>query len=238
MSASKRVENKRHYWLLAFFFGTLLNCALFLILPALGRSNPPPPVPVITLMFSQWQEPVKTNTPPEKVTKPKPKHAPPKKPKPPVPKPKPKPVVQELSKEQAEPKPVEKVVKPVLSESEQNPENVVQKPAEPQVSESTEDSLPTPVPLFELTNMPRFIHKQEPIYPPLMRSLNREGTVKVKVLIDEKGNVRKVYLMQSLGDAFDKSAMDAMMHSKFEPGNINGKAVSVLLIIPVVFSLH
>ncbi|MDH5216434.1 MAG: energy transducer TonB [Gammaproteobacteria bacterium] len=234
-------KTNTQYWFAAVLIGTLINTSLFLLLPRLSYSDPPPPAPVIKLDFYAWQKPVAQKPPPKKAPPPKPKLKPKPKPKPPEPK-------KEI------PKPVQKPVeKPVLSEKEVEPvkepveEIITSEPEPPQPppplvdtkeEEVDENTLPTPAPIFEVTSLPRFVHQVQPIYPPDMRAQGREAKVKVEALIDSKGVVRQVRIIKSAGEAFDEAALLAIKSSTFTPGDINGKPVAVLYRIPVTFKIR
>jgi len=116
---------------------------------------------------------------------------------------------------------------------------IVKKKAQvtPQVSETMIDSLPKPVPLFKLTELPRFLHREEPDYPEVMRSIGKTSVVVLDVLIDKKGKVRKVTVLKSGGEHFDSAAMKGMRASSFIPAKLNGKSVAVILRFPVKFRL-
>jgi len=235
-------------WVAAFLIGSILNISLFLVLPNLGRTEPPAPPPIITLDFVEWQQPTKQKKPEVKPKpKPKPKKVVKKKPKPkqqlkkpepkPVESPKPKPVEKPVLTEEPEIEPPEELPKPV------EPEPVVEEPvvteaAETEEKVSEEDILPTPTPIFQLTSMPRMIHRETPVYPAVMRAQGKEGKVKLEVLIDSKGKIRKVTVIKSAGKAFDQAAIAAISNSSFTPGNIDGKPVAVLLRLPVNFRLR
>lgn len=226
----------RGYWAIAFVAGTLLNVALFLVLPDLGRSEPVPPPPVIVVDFSQWQEPRKAALGPMPQSKNQPRVKPKPKPKPKLS----KPVVQPDPKPAPEPRPVEppsESSEPVLTDTDEPPPPSAP-PAVVEQPEAMDEALPEPVPLFKLTNMPRYLHKEDPIYPPLMRSQNREGLVKLEVLIDARGRVRDIRVLKSAGEAFDQAAINAIHASSFAPGNVNGKPVTVLMRVPVRFKLR
>jgi len=232
-------------WAIAFIIGSLLNIGLFLVLPKLGRTDPPAPPPVITLDFVAWQLPVKEKAP-EAKPKPKPKKVVEKKEKPKqqLKKPEPKPA------EPVKPKPVEKPVfteEPEITPPDEPPKPIepepVEEPVLPTVAETAEnivdeEELPTPAPIFQLTSMPRMIHRETPIYPAIMRAQGKEGKVRLEVLIDSKGKIRKVTVIKSAGEAFDKAAIAAISNSSFTPGNIDGKPVAVLLKLPVNFTLR
>jgi len=238
--------SNRFSWVAAFAIGSLINISLFLALPQLGRTEPPAPPPVITLDFVQWQPPVKQQKPKAK-PKPKPKKVVKKKPKPkqqlkkpepkPIEKPKPKPVEKPVLTEEPQTEPIKETVKPV------EPEPIEEIPVEPEVLPSNDDlpeeeALPDPTPIFQLTSMPRMIHSEAPVFPPLMRAQGKEGKVKLELLIDAKGNIRKITVLKSAGEAFDQAAIKAISNSSFSPGNIDGKPVAVLLRMPVRFTLQ
>ncbi len=100
------------------------------------------------------------------------------------------------------------------------------------------EQLPEPTPLFQLSDMPRFTHRAEPEYPATMRAQGIEGRVRLEVLIDNKGNIRKVTVLESAGEQFDQAAIQALENSRFTPGQMDGKPVAALLRIPVSFSLR
>lgn len=96
---------------------------------------------------------------------------------------------------------------------------------------------PVPVPIFKLSSMPRFLHREAPVFPEKMKKLGRSATVKLKALIDKHGNVRKVVVEKSAGPEFDKAAVTALKKSSFFPGMQQGKPVAVMLRLPVRFRL-
>ena len=97
--------------------------------------------------------------------------------------------------------------------------------------------MPTPVPFFTLTQAPQFLHKEEPVYPKIMRARSIAGLVKLEALIDENGRVRNVEVIKSAGEHFDHAAKQAMIKSTFIPAEVDGKPVAVLLRVPVKFKL-
>ncbi len=209
-----------NYWVIAFVIGSLLNTSLFVLLPGLGKTAPPQPAPIIKLEFMAWQQPVEKQPPPKIRPKIKPKL------KPKVEKPK--------SKRAPPPEPIKK---PMLTEDPEPPEKTVI--PEPAVkNEPVAEALPVPAPIFELTSMPRMIHRETPVYPAEMRAQGKEATVKLEVLLDIKGLVRTIVIKKSGGNLFDQAAINAINASTFMPGNINGKPVAVLMRIPVKFSLR
>jgi len=100
------------------------------------------------------------------------------------------------------------------------------------------NALPIPTPMFQLTQGPRFLHKEPPIYPETMRSNGTTGVVKLEALIDQEGRVRKVKVLKSAGEYFDQSAKRALLASSFLPAKIDDKPVAVLLRLPVRYRLN
>ncbi|WP_455221748.1 TonB family protein [Kaarinaea lacus] len=224
-------------WPMALVLGSVITLALFFTLPKLRFKQPNLEPPVIEIDFMQWREPA-----PAPITKkPAPKPTP-------VVKPEPPPIAQRPEQKTKE---IEQPViqDPVISEQRTEPESAKQTPLTPEVSpppavtqpvktaDVNDEELPVPAPIFKLTSMPRFAHKVEPSYPHSMLELEREATVKLEVLIDHKGNVRKVTILQSGGEIFDQAARTALLASSFIPGNIEGKPVAVLMRIPITFRL-
>ena len=54
-------------------------------------------------------------------------------------------------------------------------------------------------------------------YPPEAKRLGIEGAVRIKIGIDEKGNVVQVKIVERAGHGFDEAAMKAMKQAKFKP---------------------
>ncbi len=106
-----------------------------------------------------------------------------------------------------------------------------------QIAQKTKDLLPDPVPFFKITQSPQFLHREIPEYPENMRATGRKGIVILSVLIDKLGKVRKVTVLESGGEHFDKAAIKGMNASSFIPAKIDGKSVAVLLRMPVEFRL-
>jgi len=102
---------------------------------------------------------------------------------------------------------------------------------------SEPSSLPPPVPFYKLSDLPRFTHRETPVYPENMRASGKKGTVELIVLIDKTGKVRKITILKSAGDSFDQAAIDAIKASTFMPAKVEGKPVTALLKMPVKFKL-
>jgi protein TonB len=94
------------------------------------------------------------------------------------------------------------------------------------------------VPSFKVAQLPRFINRVNPIYPETEKLSGKESEVLAEVYIDEKGNPRKVVILRSGGELFDKSVIDAVSKSKFSPAiTTDGKIIPVRIRIPFKFEL-
>ncbi|MDX8382277.1 MAG: energy transducer TonB [Ghiorsea sp.] len=205
-------------WLQAIVLGLAMNFALFLSLTTLSKKEALAPTKILTVDFMAWQEPKKVTQAPRKPLK-KVKPQPKKKPKAKVKK--------------------KNIKKPELSIKEpiKIPQEIIEDTPDV-VEEVIEEVLPTPVPIFEVSALPRFVHRSNPVYPPSMKRQGKEGVVMIEALVDATGKVRKVYVVESAGELFDQAAISAIQGSTFIPANTNGKPVPVLLRVPIRFRLR
>ena len=165
----------------------------------------------------------------------------------PVQKPKPAPVPvkpkkKKLKKKTVKPRPKKTsplAEKPLQRQPEPLVEAVAPQPEpEKPLEQPAADPSPAPVPLFKLTKIPHFLHKELPVYPESMRSLGKTATVLLEILIDKTGKVANVTVVKSGGEDFDQAAKEAFMRSSFTPAEMEGKAVPVLLRQSVTFQLN
>jgi TonB family protein len=85
-----------------------------------------------------------------------------------------------------------------------------------------------PVPIKEI----------QPVYPDLAKRKIIEGTVWVKVLVDQKGNVKKAVVMKSDSEFLNKSALRAAKEWTFIPALLSGEPVEIWAAIPFRFKLN
>lgn len=135
-----------------------------------------------------------------------------------------------------EPKHINKT-RPAIKNTTPDLKNISTQPAVDTGNEPDEEVLPSPMPFFKLSDLPRFLHREKPIYPEDMRSRGNTGTVELSVLIDKTGKVRKITILKSAGESFDQAAIQAIYASSFMPAMIDGKPVTALLKMPVKFKL-
>lgn len=79
-----------------------------------------------------------------------------------------------------------------------------------------------------------------PVYPPLLQSAGIEGNVTVQAIIDTMGRVEpaSVRITQTANPGFNESAKQMVLKSLFRPARVYGKAVRVLIQIPVNYTIR
>jgi protein TonB len=85
---------------------------------------------------------------------------------------------------------------------------------------------------------PSFLHREMPVYPAFARKLGKEGKVVLRLTIDERGNLKNVEVLETLGYGFSESAVDAIKRSTFLPAKKDGKPVASRALLPVSFRLR
>jgi TonB family protein len=91
---------------------------------------------------------------------------------------------------------------------------------------------------IEVDEVPVLISKIKPSYPEIARLAGIEGTVYLKVLVDENGNVVKTKVEQGAKEMLDNSALQAAQKAKFSPAMLNNKPVKVWVVLPIAFKLE
>jgi protein TonB len=107
------------------------------------------------------------------------------------------------------------------------------------------DTLDTPIPSYELTEMPSFPGGTDAFYkflrtnleyPKLEREYGISGKVHLKFEIDKKGNVTNVEILKGSTENFDKEALRvANKIPSWQPGMQNGKPVSCWFVQAITF---
>lgn len=118
-------------------------------------------------------------------------------------------------------------------------------PPPPQASQEPPAAAPaapatpaTPAPPKTISGV-AYINAPRPSYPPLDARMGNEGTVTLRVLINEKGRAEKVEVQKSSGSLrMDDSARDAVLRALFKPYLEDGKAIPVYAIVPINFTLN
>ena len=95
-----------------------------------------------------------------------------------------------------------------------------------------------PAKFFIAEKMPVPIKRVAPNYPESVKKLGIEGTVWLQCVVNEKGEVTKVEVKQSVFSTLDEEAIKALKQWKFQPAENNGKPVAVWVTLPFEFILH
>ncbi|MBN2653488.1 MAG: TonB family protein [Nitrospirae bacterium] len=90
---------------------------------------------------------------------------------------------------------------------------------------------------FGAAGSPTFVHREVPEYPFLARRLGKEGTVRLRLNINEKGELIKIEVVEHAGYGFTESAKNAVRKSRFAPAVVNGSKVSSKALLTVKFRL-
>lgn len=84
---------------------------------------------------------------------------------------------------------------------------------------------------------PEVIKQVQAQYPADAKKAKIEGTVWIKVWVDEAGKPVKANVMKSERKELNQAALDAVMKWEFKPALLNGKPVAVWVNIPFKFAL-
>ncbi len=85
---------------------------------------------------------------------------------------------------------------------------------------------------------PRFLHRVMPSYPEFAREQEMQGTVLLRVEIDEHGRVVNVKVLKKAGFGLDEAAVKAIRESTFIPAKNEGKCCGCMVLIPIRFELQ
>lgn len=77
-----------------------------------------------------------------------------------------------------------------------------------------------------------------PRYPRLERRRGREGSVLLRLRISAGGEVERVDVAESAGEAFDTAALEALRDERFTPALVDGAPVASLLLYRLRFALR
>ena len=91
------------------------------------------------------------------------------------------------------------------------------------------------VSVSSITSAPKFRKKVKPKYTEAMLENNIEGVVKVKILVDVDGKVKKSKALNDLGFGSKSAAIEACNLMEFYPAKKADESVAVWIIIPVRF---
>jgi TonB family protein len=96
---------------------------------------------------------------------------------------------------------------------------------------------PAPLPVGGDVKPARLLSSVAPVYPAIAKAQRVAGSVKVDALVDATGHVTSMNIVS--GPALlQQAAMDALRHWRYEPAQLDGKAVAMHLTVSVQFKLQ
>ena len=84
---------------------------------------------------------------------------------------------------------------------------------------------------------PALVYKLEPEYSDQARQAKFQGTVLLRIIVDENGIPREIRVTRPLGLGLDEKAIEAVRHWRFRPARKDGKPVAVEATVEVNFRL-
>jgi protein TonB len=105
------------------------------------------------------------------------------------------------------------------------------------LEDSDADSLPMPTEEYLVSEMPSVLSEIRPVYPKEARDKEIEGAVVMDVLIDERGVVRQVTVIDG-PEIFRLGATQAMKKFTFRPARVEGRPVAVRIRYSLKFQLE
>jgi protein TonB len=82
-------------------------------------------------------------------------------------------------------------------------------------------------------------NRVEPVYPATSRRLGEEGTVRLRVLVDESGKPRDVNVMSGSGfSRLDAAAIDAVKRWRFVAATDGTKPITAWTQVAITFKLQ
>lgn len=84
---------------------------------------------------------------------------------------------------------------------------------------------------------PRHTHAVAPVYPPLRRLLNQEGTVTLEYIVDAEGRVAATQVLEATHAEFAEAVVEAVRQWRFEPGLKDGRPVNTRVVQQFPFTL-
>jgi TonB family protein len=105
------------------------------------------------------------------------------------------------------------------------------------LDEDDPTQIPAPTEEYLVETMPLLKKEVLPIYPNNAKDAKLEGRVELKLLIDEKGRVRKVEVLSG-EEIFLEEAVRAIKQFEFQPARLNGKTVAVEIRYVLNFKLE
>jgi protein TonB len=89
-----------------------------------------------------------------------------------------------------------------------------------------------------VTSGVEYLQAPRPVYPTLSKRMGEQGTLVLRILVNEKGLPDQVQVQTSSGFArLDEAGRQAALHALFKPYLEDGRPVAVFVIVPLNFTL-
>jgi TonB family protein len=85
--------------------------------------------------------------------------------------------------------------------------------------------------------LPRKVVDAQPVYPPIAQSARVQGVVILEITVGTDGSVRNAKVLRSI-PLLDQAALDCVRQWKYEPTQLNGTPVPVIMTVTVNFALQ
>jgi TonB family protein len=85
---------------------------------------------------------------------------------------------------------------------------------------------------------PQLLTQIDPASNEYAQKNNIAGMVFLQTVVDAEGRPGEVTIVRPIGFGLDEKAVDAVQHSYFRPGNLNGKPVPELVNLQVTFRIY
>lgn len=97
-----------------------------------------------------------------------------------------------------------------------------------------------PLPVALVQQPPLLLAAPPPTYPPQLRAAGVQGRVEVQVVVDTLGRTEggSFRIVHSDNPGFEAAAIESLRGALFRPARVFGRAVRVLVQVPVVFVLR
>lgn len=116
--------------------------------------------------------------------------------------------------------------------------NTLATPQDTKVLGKDEADLPIPVDELLVEALPQLIEGFQVAYPESARKAGVQGSVRVKILVDDNGIVRRTTVVSSPNEDMSLAATAALMKFRFRPARAGGKAVAVNISYNYTFRLE
>ena len=89
----------------------------------------------------------------------------------------------------------------------------------------------------KVDSRPMILNRVQPVYTPEARKNNIQGTVTLRLTVDETGAAKEIRVARGLPDGLNEQAIEAAKKTKFRPAMKDGKPVSYSILLQINFNL-